>query len=142
MFRAARRRAAQPSAGPLQERLDVGDRAGHRLLVEDWPEAPGDDGCLVREAVEWLRVLGTTWRDADVPEAKAELLHAIYERITVAGPMITSARLTPSAYAHGLALVLPQVVMARPTGFNRADDIYIRMPIEGAGDWLTSSESA
>ncbi len=48
MFRAARRRAAKPLAGPLQERLHVGDQAGHRLLVEDWPEAPGDDGCLVR----------------------------------------------------------------------------------------------
>ena len=37
---------------------------------------------------------------------------------------------------------LPEAVMARPTGVGRADDIYIRMPIEGAGDWLTSSESA
>lgn len=40
MFRAARRRAAKSSAGPLQERLHVGDQAGHRLLVEVWPEAP------------------------------------------------------------------------------------------------------
>jgi hypothetical protein len=32
---------------------------------------------------------------------KAELLHAVYERITVAGPTITSARLTPSADAPG-----------------------------------------
>jgi hypothetical protein len=32
--------------------------------------------------------------------------------------------------------------VARLTGFNRADDIYIRIPVEGAGDWLTSSESA
>jgi hypothetical protein len=34
-------------------------------------------------------------------------------------------------------------VLARPTGFNRADDIYIRIPIEGAGEWLeTANESA
>ena len=32
--------------------------------------------------------------------------------------------------------------VARLTGVGRADDIYIRMPIEGAGDWLTLSESA
>jgi hypothetical protein len=28
-----------------------------------------------------------------------------------------SARLTPAAYANGLALALPQVVKARPEGF-------------------------
>jgi hypothetical protein len=28
-------------------------------------------------AVDWLRVIADTWREADVPEAKAELLHAI-----------------------------------------------------------------
>ena len=48
-------------------------------------------------------------------------LHAIYERITVAGPEIVGVRLTAAAYAHGLALALPQKVeMARPTGFEPA----------------------
>jgi hypothetical protein len=46
-----------------------------------------------------------------------DLLHAIYERIIVAGRAIVAARLTPAAYASGLALALPQVVMARPEGF-------------------------
>ena len=68
-------------------------------------------------AVEWLHVLGRTWHSADVPEAKAALLHAIYDRIVVVGPSIVSARLTPAAYANGLALALPEVVMARPEGF-------------------------
>ena len=41
---------------------------------------------------------------------------AIDNRITVAGRSIVSIRLTPSAYAHGLALALPEKVeMARPT---------------------------
>ncbi len=31
-----------------------------------------------------------------------------------------------------MALALPQVVKARPTGFERADAISIRIPIEGA----------
>jgi hypothetical protein len=81
---------------------------------------------------------------AEVPAEKADLLHAIYDRITVAGRSIVSVRLTPSAYAHGLALALPEkVAVARPTGFNRADAINIRIPIEGAGEWaLTSTESA
>ena len=35
-------------------------------------------------------------------------MHAIYERITVAGPEIVGVRLTQAAYAHGLALALPE----------------------------------
>ena len=56
-----------------------------------------------------------------MPEAKAELVHAIYERIVVAGCRIVSARLTPPAYEHGLAVALPQkVAVARPAGFEPA----------------------
>ena len=44
-------------------------------------------------------------------------MHATCERITVAGPEIVGVRLTQAAYAHGLALALPEKVeMARPTG--------------------------
>lgn len=50
-----------------------------------------------------------------------DLMHAIYDRITVAGPVIVGVRLTQAAYAHGLALALPEKVeMARPTGFEPA----------------------
>jgi hypothetical protein len=55
---------------------------------------------------------------SDVPEAKADLVHAIYEKVVekvvVAGRNFVSARLTPAAYQHGLALALPEAVMARP----------------------------
>ncbi len=83
----------------------------------------GDDqraGVPADRAVEWMRTLAETWEQADVPEAKAELLHAIYEVIVVAGRRIVSARLTPSAYEHGLALAMPEVVMAPPAGFEPA----------------------
>jgi hypothetical protein len=51
----------------------------------------------------------------------------------VAGREIVGLRLTAAAYAHGLALALPEKVeMARPTGVERADAINIRIPIEGA----------
>ena len=44
------------------------------------------------------------------------LLHALYERIVVTGRTIVSIRLTPSAYAHGLAVALPDKgALARPT---------------------------
>jgi hypothetical protein len=72
-------------------------------------------------AVEWLRALGESFQVADVPKEREELMHAIYERITVAGPEIVGVRLTQAAYAHGLALALPEKVeMARPTGFEPA----------------------
>ncbi len=77
-----------------------------------------------------------------MPAEKADLLHAIYERIVVAGPEIVRVRLTSAAYGHGLALALPEkVAMARPTGFERADAINIRIPIQGA-ELLRSSQSA
>ena len=87
----------------------------------------------------WLRTLSATWMEADVPEAKAELLHAIYERIVVTGRKIVSIRLTPSAYAHGLALALPdKVARARPTGVGRAITTYT-IPIEGRDEWLAAA---
>ena len=89
-------------------------------------------GIPAARAIKWLRDLSETWDAADVEEEKAELLHAIYDRIVVSGDRIVSARLTPDAQAHGMALALPQVVMARPTGFERADAINIPIPIEGA----------
>jgi len=78
----------------------------------------------------WLEPLSATWSEADVPEAKAEVLHAIYDQIVVTGRTIVSIRLTPSAYAHGLALALPKVAMERPTGVEPGDaTIVVRIPI-------------
>ncbi len=72
-------------------------------------------------AVAWLRELRTAMQYSDASQEKADLLHAIYERVIVAGPEIRSVRLTAAAQAHGLALALPEkVAMARPTGFEPA----------------------
>ena len=71
-------------------------------------------GVSTERAVEWLRTFSVSWLAADVPEAKAEVLHAVYERIVVTGRRFVEARLTPAAYEHGLALALPEAVMARP----------------------------
>jgi len=65
-------------------------------------------------------------------------MHAVYERITVAGPEIVGVRLTATAYAHGLALALPDAFMARPTGFGHALATY-EIPIEGRGEWLAAA---
>ena len=66
-------------------------------------------------------------------------MHAIYERITVVGPEIVGVRLPAAAYAHGLALALPEkVAMASPTGVGRAIATY-NMPIEGRDEWLAAA---
>ncbi|OFW52329.1 MAG: hypothetical protein A2V75_06050 [Actinobacteria bacterium RBG_16_70_17] len=85
-----------------QQRDAVAERTGRGL--------PG------HRAAEWLRALGESLHAPDAPKEKADLVHAIYDRITVAGPEIVGVRLTQAAYAHGLALALPEKVeMARPT---------------------------
>ena len=96
-------------------------------------------GAIAAErALEWRRILGQSIRDADVPEEKADLLHAIYERVSVAGPEIVGVRLTPSAYAHGLALALPEkVVMARPTGLRHAKSVLV--PIHARNEWESAA---
>ena len=72
------------------------------------------------EPSAWLRALGTAIQVTEDSQEKADLLHATYEKV-VAGPEIRAVLLTPAAYAHGLALALPEkVVMARPTGFEPA----------------------
>jgi hypothetical protein len=98
-------------------------------------------GVPADRAVEWLRALAETWQQADVPQARSELLHAIYERIVVAGREFVSARLTPAAYAHGLALALPEIVVrARPTGVGHALATY-RIPIEGRDEWVAAARA-
>ena len=71
-------------------------------------------------AIAWLRDIGQAIARAELPAERSDLVHAIYERITVAGPGFVSARLTPAAYQHGLALSLPEVGRARPTGLEPA----------------------
>ena len=74
-----------------------------------------------QRAIEWLQAIAESVQQADVPKERSDLMHAIYERIVIAGPEIVGVRLTAAAYAHGLALALPEkVAMARPTGFEPA----------------------
>jgi hypothetical protein len=47
-------------------------------------------------------------------------------------------RLTPTAYAHGLALAVPErFAMARPMAVGRAMTAY-RMRIEGRDEWIAA----
>lgn len=91
-----------------------------------------------QRSIEWLRAFAESWREANVPEAKADLVHAIYERIVVAGRQFVSARLTPAAYQHGLALALPEAVMARPEGFRRVGTTTPDSPTKASSAKLTA----
>jgi len=42
------------------------------------------------------------------------MIQSLYEEIVVRGEEFVSVRLSPEAYAHGLALALPQEVIVTP----------------------------
>ena len=70
---------------------------------------------------------------------RPDLMHANYDRLTVAGPESVGVRLTAAAYAHGLALALPEkVAVACPTGAWRALATH-DVPIEGRHEWLAAA---
>ena len=66
-------------------------------------------------------------------------MHAIYDRIVVEGRSIVAARLTPAAYANGLALALPQVVMARPEGSEHAPPTILIEGVEALVEALRAA---
>ena len=73
------------------------------------------------------------------------MIHAFDERIVIEWPRFVVLRLTPAAYRHGLALALPEAVMARPTGVGRAHahSGFRLLLIEGADEWRSvARESA
>jgi hypothetical protein len=69
-----------------------------------------------RRAMTWLDALAETRQKTDLVEEKSDVIHAVYERIVIEGPRFIGLRLTPAAYAHGLAMALPWAGVARPTG--------------------------
>ena len=114
--RAKRELALEHAAGHLSDDAYLARMTELRVQAEALGRVEHRELTAAR-AVEWLRAFAEAWTHADVPEARKELLHAIYERILVAGRSIVNVRLTPAAYANGLALALPEkVVMARPEG--------------------------
>ena len=126
------------AAGRLEDAIYL-ERLREFRSAKESLERTSADGITAERAVAWLRALSETWRAAEVPAERADLLHAVYDRIAVAGRRIVSVRLTPSAYAHGFALALPEkVAVARPTGVGRALATY-EIPIEGRDEWLAAA---
>ena len=115
-FAGSVRAADDPRSASYLTRLKALREQRDAIVERTAPGLPG------HRAVEWFRALGEFLLTADVLKEKADLMRAIYERITVTGPEIVGVRPTAAAYAHGLALALPEkaAMMARPTGFEPA----------------------
>ena len=111
--------ALEHAAARLDDAEYLGRMAHLRRELEEVGAEPDRD-LPARRALEWLDALAETWQQADVVEEKSDVIHAVYERIFVEGPRFVSLRLTAAANRHGLALALPDAVMARPTGFEPA----------------------
>jgi hypothetical protein len=79
--------------------------------------------------VEWLRAIGESLVRADVPEERAELVHAIYERIIVAGRTIVQCPSDtggPCPWSSGSA---PGSVRASPPVVSRWESCAIRCAV-------------
>ena len=89
--------------------------AAIRRLSEE--EARNDDGGSRRrsldaaKAMASIRNFASCWTKAK-PATKATMVQSPYEDLVVRGSEFVSVRLTPEAYAHGLALALSQRVLA------------------------------
>ncbi len=99
----------------------------HAALSDDLPRKSIDAGT----AVEYIRTFAASWAKAK-PPTRATMIQSVYEEIVVRGEEFVSVRLTPEAYAHGLALALPAevVVRALPTwgGPRRGSNMALARP--------------
>ena len=64
-----------------------------------------------------------------------DLMHAIYDRIAVAGPVIAGVQLTQAAYAHGLALALQATGPMRTTSYPASASLPAE-PARGRLPWM------
>jgi DNA invertase Pin-like site-specific DNA recombinase len=85
--------ALDHAAGRLEDAVYL-ERLRELREMKESLERTASAGITAERAVARIRTLSEAWTRADVPEAKADLLHAIYERIVVAGRSFVSARLT------------------------------------------------
>ncbi len=159
-------RAAQRRRRQLADAFPVG-RISERDLIDEMgrlrTEAAAEGDAIaarpvdVDRAMDYIRDFAASWAKAQ-PPTKTALIQSVYAQIVVRGAEFVSVRLTPEAYAHGLAVALPEEVevpalppwggrrtapqsnmaMARPTEFgpSRTHLGFRHIPIEGAEAWV------
>lgn len=131
--------ALDHAAGRIDDKAYLERMAELRKAV---PQRDRQPAVAADQVVRFLRDLGAVWASAVSDEARAELLHAIYERIVVTREGFVEVTLTPHAYRHGLALALPEAVrlQKRPrqdlgTGMHHS----VRIPIAGRPEWESAA---
>src|SRR5256885_1454230 len=72
------------AAGHLEDAVYL-ERLRELREVKDDVERTTGERVASDRAIDWLRASSATWTEADVPEAKADVLHAIYDQIVVTG---------------------------------------------------------
>lgn len=87
---------------------------GQRLAgeLQRLANAPSAVGITSDQATAYLHNFADTWTRAGERE-RADLVHAVYQRIEVRGPGFAGVTLTPEAERHGLAIALPEQVNVR-----------------------------
>jgi hypothetical protein len=111
---ARRKFALDVAAGRIGERAFLA--AIRRLTEEEDRTAdlkPARRSVDAAKAMDYIRNFASSWAKAK-PPTKATMIQSLCEEIIVGGAKFASVRLTPEAYAHGLALALPQEVLVPP----------------------------
>jgi DNA invertase Pin-like site-specific DNA recombinase len=105
--RRKRNLALDHAAGRIDDEAYLERMAELRKAV---PQRDTRPAVAADQAVGFLRDLARLWNSAVSDEARAELVHAVYERIVVTREGFVGVTLTRHAYRHGLALALPETV--------------------------------
>jgi hypothetical protein len=141
------------AVGRISERDLIDEMARLRTEAAAESDAVAARPIDVDRAMDYIRNFAASWAKAQ-PQTKSTLIQSVYAEIVVRGDEFVSVRLTPEAYAHGLAVALPEevevpvlptqgrprktMVLARPTGVGRAITTY-DMPIEGRDEWIAAA---
>jgi hypothetical protein len=145
--RAMRELADEHLAGSIEDAIYL-ERLGELRRAEASARITAAPVVDVDAAIAYLEDLSALWAKA-TPAEQAELIRSIYARIDVAGRAFVGATLTAEAYAHGLALALPETVRGRVERPRQVTErryqperIRIRIPIVGRSDYQRASRTA
>ena len=86
--RQMRELALEHAAARLDDAVYLARMARLRGALENRRGAAGAGDLPARRAIEWLDALAETWQQTELIEEKADVIHAIYERIVVEGPRV------------------------------------------------------
>ena len=126
--RQIRELALEHAAGRLEDAVYL-ERLHELRDARENLERTSADGISPERAVAWLRSCQRRGGRPRFPPRRPTCSTPSTTGSPSQGGEIVSVRLTPSAYAHGFALALPEkVAVARPTGVERADARNIRHP--------------